>query len=62
MPSLSYLKYFGSHRFEKAKAIEHRLSIGWGVKYIFLFQSSTGCTRVPNQFDILNVHIEWSSL
>ena len=31
-----------------------------GVKYIFLFQSNTGCTRLPNHFDTLNVHIEWS--
>ena len=61
MPSLSYLKQFWSLRFEKANPIDHLFSIRLGVNSIFLFHSSAAeYSRVTNQFDILNVQVEWS--
>ena len=51
---------FWSPKFEKAKVINHRHSIWLGVNSIFPVQSHTKCVRLPNQFNILNVQVEWS--
>ena len=61
MPSLPYLKYFWCPRFQKKPlAINHPLKIRLGVNEIFRVQSHTKCVKLRNQFDTLNVQVEWS--
>ena len=62
MPNLSYLEQVWSPWFEKAKAIDQRFSIRWCVNSIFPSQFIPKQIRVTNQFDILNVEVEWSGL